>query len=315
MDIRQRENSAIMKKAAVLVVTYNRREILKENIEAIRNQTYETFDCIICDNASTDGTEAMVKQQMGQDFRIQYYNTGENLGGAGGFSYGLKQIANKDYEYCWMMDDDSVPERDALERLIEAAELLGKENFSFLASTVLWTDGTPCKMNQYSIETNVYDNLKATQNGLLPIERCSFVGCFVNLKYTRKFGLPIKEFFIYGDDTEYTLRLSKWQNAYMCSQSIITHKMEANVRIGVAEAPQERLSRYIHEYRNRIYIYRKHQKYSWLKIVIKYVKEVMKVIVRSKGEKKERVLIILKGFWKGIFFNPSIEYVGKGKET
>ena len=205
-----------MNKLAILVVTYNRKELLKENMAAIFNQTCQEFDYYICDNASTDGTESIVKEQMRQHANLYYYNTGKNLGGAGGFSYGLKMIAQKDYDFCWLMDDDSIPQSDALEALARAADTLGKESFSYLGSTVLWMDGTPCVMNQFVPGTNVYDNLRATQNGLIPIEYGSFVGCFVNLLYTRKVGLPIKEFFIYGDDTEYTLRLHKEKPAYMC---------------------------------------------------------------------------------------------------
>lgn len=309
MDFGEGASRAIMNEIAILVVTYNRKKLLQENIEAILKQTYGKFDYFICDNASIDGTRELVEACMENDGRIHYDHTGANLGGAGGFSYGLKKIVKKGYQYCWMMDDDAVPEPDALERLVRAAELLGKDDFSFLASTVLWTDGTPCKMNQYTIQTNVYDHLRATQNGLLPIERCSFVGCFVNLDCTRKVGLPIKEFFIYGDDTEYTLRLSQCKNAYMCSGSVIIHKMSVNVRIGVAEALAERIPRYEYEYRNKIYIYRNHNGFPWIKILLRYGKECAKVLIRSKDNKGKRIGVIIKGFFRGLFFHPPIESV------
>lgn len=41
---------------AVLVVTYNRVNLLKENIEALLNQTRNDLDIYIVDNASSDGT-------------------------------------------------------------------------------------------------------------------------------------------------------------------------------------------------------------------------------------------------------------------
>ena len=298
-----------MNKLAILVVTYNRKELLKENMAAIFNQTCQEFDYYICDNASTDGTESIVKEQMRQHANLYYYNTGKNLGGAGGFSYGLKMIAQKDYDFCWLMDDDSIPQSDALEALARAADTLGKESFSYLGSTVLWMDGTPCVMNQFVPGTNVYDNLRATQNGLIPIEYGSFVGCFVNLLYTRKVGLPIKEFFIYGDDTEYTLRLHKEKPAYMCSQSVIIHKMDSNTRIGVSEVPVERISRNQYSYRNRIYVFRNRRGYSWFKILYLYAKECAKVIIRAKDHKWKRLETIGKGFFAGLRFHPDIEMV------
>ena len=73
-----------MNKIVALVVTYNRKQLLKENIEALLNQNNNEFDILIVDNASTDGTEELVKSF--ENNRIIYENTGANLGGAGGFN-------------------------------------------------------------------------------------------------------------------------------------------------------------------------------------------------------------------------------------
>ena len=45
-----------MNSIAILVVTYNRKHMLLENINAILNQSYKEFDYYVIDNASTDGT-------------------------------------------------------------------------------------------------------------------------------------------------------------------------------------------------------------------------------------------------------------------
>ena len=96
---------------AILVVTYNRKNLLYENISAIRKQSYIKYDYYICDNASTDGTHQIVAHAINKDKRIKYYNTGANLGGAGGFAYGLKIILKEKYDFCWVMDDDAIPIR------------------------------------------------------------------------------------------------------------------------------------------------------------------------------------------------------------
>ena len=51
---------------------------------------------------------------------IIYFNTGKNLGGAGGFQYGLKVAHSLGYKFYWLMDDDTFPEPGALKALIEA---------------------------------------------------------------------------------------------------------------------------------------------------------------------------------------------------
>lgn len=46
-----------MNKIIALVVTYNRKNLLKENLEALLKQDYSEFDILVVDNASTDGTK------------------------------------------------------------------------------------------------------------------------------------------------------------------------------------------------------------------------------------------------------------------
>ncbi len=66
---------------AAIVVTYNRLELLRQCVEALRAQT-AACDILIVDNASTDGTANWLASQPDLHCR----NTGSNLGGAGGLS-------------------------------------------------------------------------------------------------------------------------------------------------------------------------------------------------------------------------------------
>ena len=77
-------------KSIVIIVTYNRKELLKESIEALINQTNKNFDLLIVDNASTDNTYNDIVSKYESD-KIKYINTQKNLGGAGGFNFGLKR--------------------------------------------------------------------------------------------------------------------------------------------------------------------------------------------------------------------------------
>lgn len=303
-----------MKKCAEIVVTYNRKKLLEENINALLKQSYKNHDIYIIDNASTDGTREMVEKFS--DKRIKYYNTGSNIGGAGGFSFGLKEALKKEYDYVWLMDDDAIPDKKALESLIEKAKVLN-DKFSYLASLVYWTDGKLFPMNvptnnpSYVIDYE-YDLIK--NNRLLPIGTTSFVGCFINTKYVRELGLPIKEFFIYGDDLEYTNRLMKKERAYLDLDSIIVHKAPSNKGADISTDTVDRLNRYYYQSRNSVYIARKNKrKYKRFKEILKRTKRIIK---NSKEHKFKRIWLLYKGSFAGLFFNPKIEYVnieGKNK--
>ena len=133
------------KKVAAVVVTYNRKELLKENIECLLAQIPEAPELLVIDNHSTDGTKEYIQEYIDSN-RILYYDTGSNLGGAGGFQFGLKTAVESGYEFVWLMDDDSMPTNTALEELVKAYDEIPGE-IGFLASKVVWTDGSICNMN------------------------------------------------------------------------------------------------------------------------------------------------------------------------
>ena len=305
-----------MKKCAEVIVTYNRKVLLEENINALLNQTYKNHDIYIIDNASTDGTKEVVEKYLNKNENIKYFNTGSNLGGAGGFTYGIKQVMTEktNYDYVWIMDDDSIPENQALASLVNKAEQLNDE-FSYLASLVYWTDGKIFPMNLPTLDNKDNTNLRldlTSKYKIVSILTSSFVGCFINAKYIKKIGLPIKEFFIYGDDVEYTYRLLRENNAYLDLDSVIIHKSPSNSGCDIATASDDRISRYYYQSRNLVYIARKY------KLKMKRFKEIIrktgKIILKSPSKKIKRLWCLYKGTIAGLFFNPPIEYIDDSKE-
>ncbi len=107
-----------MKKVIAVVVTYNRKELLKECIEALINQDYKNCEILIVDNASTDGTKEFIEKYI-KDSKIIYKNTGSNLGGAGGFNYGIRKACELGCDFVWVMDDDWIVKKDTLTKLLD----------------------------------------------------------------------------------------------------------------------------------------------------------------------------------------------------
>ena len=78
-----------MNKVAAVVVTYNRIELLKECLGALEKQNYPC-DILVVDNASTDETEKYISLIKSKYDNLYYKNTGANIGGAGGFNFGMR---------------------------------------------------------------------------------------------------------------------------------------------------------------------------------------------------------------------------------
>lgn len=303
-----KNNEKNQKKVGIIVVTYNRKELLKECLQALLKQSYKNYEILLIDNASTDGTHEYVEKLI-DGKKVQYFNTGDNLGGAGGFNYGMREALKHDYDYAWLMDDDSIAEDPkALEILVEKAVYL-KDDFSFLAGLVKWTDGNLCVMNLPTIDnTGWRDKFDCFEQDLVPIVSSSFVSFFANMAVVREVGLPVKEFFIYGDDLEYSLRLGKVKQAYLVPTSVMTHKMGSNLSANIATCAPERIDRCYYDHRNRAFVVRTHGgRKDRLSNHAKYFSLLGQIITKAKGKKFKRMRVLTKGYVAGWFFRPKIE--------
>lgn len=295
-----------MNRIVAIIVTFNRKELLKEAIDALCHQTVQKFDIMIVDNASTDGTKEYISDYLESE-RICYFNTGANIGGAGGFHFGMKKAFIKNYDYVWLMDDDTIVDHDCLENLLNAKDILC-DQFSFLSSYVYWMDGSPCVMNfQRAFE---YDWIKSQQQlkeGIIPIKTGTFVSAFINMRVAKKVGLPIKEFFIWSDDTEYTYRLSQEMPAYFVAKSQVLHKMKSNMSADIVSCDKNRIDRYSIAVRNRFYIAKKYGARSLLTFHSQFIKNFIRILKKADNYKAKRCLSLVKGYMKGLFFSPQIE--------
>ena len=287
-----------------VVVTYNRKKLLYENIENLLHQTkHEMLDVLIIDNASTDGTKEYISDFIDSK-AIMYINTGSNLGGAGGFQYGINYAAQNKYDYIWVMDDDCMPTETALEELLTAGKKL-KGDFGFLSSKVLWTDGQICKMNVQ--RRTVTRTVKDFSSDIVKVEMASFVSLFLPVKVIKDFGVPIKEFFIWTDDWEYTRRISRQKRCYLINPSVVIHKSASNIGANIAIDTVERLDRYKFIYRNDVVLYRREGIKGIAYLIARTIFHIIRVLVRAKDYRIKRILIILTGTLKGINFKPVIK--------
>ena len=294
-----------------VVVTYNRIEMLKKCISAIENQTY-SCDILIVNNASTDNTEEWIVSYSKSKDNIIYYNTGENIGGAGGFNYGMRKAVEAGYDYVWVMDDDCIPNTDALEKLMNADKILGgPENYGYLSSVVLWTDGTECKMNRQKIRKAYYENVHFLKDSIIQVEQSTFVSLLFSAQTIKKVGLPIKDFFIWGDDIEYTRRITvrNSMNSFMVGNSKVVHAMKENTGSSIATDVPERINRYRYAFRNEGYLYRQEGIKGIAYYIAKCGLNFCRIIFKAKDHKLKRCRVLIGSMIKGLFFNPDVEKV------
>ena len=309
-----------MNKVAAIIVTFNRKDKLLRCIDAVSMQTSDVQpDIILVDNNSSDGTGELIRQYKSEHKdkggKIFYHNLGYNSGGAGGFCFGLRKAAESGYDFMWIMDDDCIPASDALEQFLRFDSRF-KGDYGFLSGKALWKDGTPCVMNIQ--RQTVTRNISFPVSDPVPVEMASFASLFIPAGIVREAGLPMRKFFIWTDDWEYTRRISRRHICWMIPSSQVIHDTESNTGANLASAPDDRLDRFRYLYRNDVYLYRREgirgAAYEAARLCLHTAR--IAASKNSAAGKMKRIGIMLRGTFEGLSFFPEPEraMARKGEE-
>ena len=225
----------------------------------------------------------------------------------------MSKVYNVDIDY---IDEKQILLLDSLDKeLIKADEIL-QGNYGWLASTVLWKDGRECKMNRPKLKKSFYDYLEYMKYGIVQAEQATFVSVFFKSEIVEKVGLPIKDFFIWGDDIEYTRRISVRNGlpCFVAGKSQVIHAMCENNGSNIATDVPERIDRYKYAFRNEGYLYRQEGCKGIAYYFAKCVWTFLKILLYAPDKKLRRNIVLLSSVLKGLVFSPKVELV-LGKEV
>jgi glycosyltransferase involved in cell wall biosynthesis len=119
----------VSKREAVSIIlpTYNRAYCIERAVDSVSAQTFSNWELIICDDASTDDTESVVKSYCEQDSRIRYHRNPRNQGLPKNRNTGM--FLSKG-ELIYFIEDDVVIEPDCLEILVNTLTELKAKGIS-----------------------------------------------------------------------------------------------------------------------------------------------------------------------------------------
>jgi GT2 family glycosyltransferase len=195
---------------AVVVVTFNRADLLERMLDGLAAQTRLPDAVIVVDNASTDHTREVLGART--DLPLQAVHAPDNTGGAGGFHQGLAAAYEQGFDRIWLMDDDVLPAPDCLATLLahdgpclmavredRAGHLVEKSATRFDLRNPL-----AIRPKTASVET-VYGTREAMP-AEVPVEVVAFEGFLVHRRVIEAIGLPDPAYFIFYDDADFAIR-------------------------------------------------------------------------------------------------------------
>ena len=283
---------------AAVIVTYNRLDMLKKCLQAVLEQNDNDYNVLVVDNASTDNTAAYGKSI--QDPRLIYLNTGANLGGAGGFHFGMKEAFFMGARWVWIMDDDVIPDKNALKELHAAKNSISDKKKAYFASCVYGLDG--CAMNTPGVDPKSKNGYPFWYNhldkGMVRLNAATFVSLLINSDAILNCGLPCKDFFIWGDDTEYTKRLYRnYGAAYLVGKSKVVHARTNSKNLTIFnEDNAARIGMYYYMIRNTLIYTREYAGDVAFENKLKLYEQDKQTLKKSDDPyKREKINIINKG--------------------
>jgi rhamnopyranosyl-N-acetylglucosaminyl-diphospho-decaprenol beta-1,3/1,4-galactofuranosyltransferase len=200
---------------AVVVVTYNRADLLAHMLDGLAAQTRPADAIFVVDNASSDHTRAVLTEQVAAarpGLPLQVTHAEENLGGAGGFHLGVRMAHAAGHDRIWLMDDDVVPAPDCLAVLLAQDEacvmsvrqdtrgrLVEKAALRFdLRNPLAVRPKTAMVETEYGSRDRMPDRVE--------VENVAFEGFMLRREVVDAIGLPDPSYFIFYDDVDYAVR-------------------------------------------------------------------------------------------------------------
>ncbi|MFI5047197.1 MAG: glycosyltransferase [Acidimicrobiia bacterium] len=210
-----RSDDACDARVAAVVLTHNAPLSLERCVAALAAQTAPLTALLVTDNASDDPIDAAVD---GFDGAV-VQRLSENVGPAGGYAHALSEFLESGLEWAWVMDDDCVPDPDALEIQLGLAE-----PSRMVLPTVQWDEtGETVRSN-------------------------GWWGALIHRSVIERVGVPNPDLFWWTEDTEYL----QWRIPEAGVQVVWTDRPVIRVSRGRVDETKPAW-KYYYEARNQVY--------------------------------------------------------------
>jgi dTDP-4-dehydrorhamnose reductase len=292
-----------------VVVTYNRKLMLERCLAALAAQTMPVKHIVIIDNGSSDGTATMLSRR--RETNLLVTSLPSNTGAAGGFSTGVKRAYETGADGIWVMDDDVFPDPDALEELLRAQASLVERGaaFAFLVSVARSNGGQLTEVPDIDRRPNGIGFPgwpELIEDALIPVRGATFASILLPRETLRHHGLPIASMFIFGEDREFTVRVTQDRPGFLVGRSKVVHarKIEGVLDIWT-ETDRTRLGYQWYLHRNTtstMMRYERKRKFAYH--LLQQADTALRLAMRGR---LRRCWVVVSATFAGLRFRPAIE--------
>lgn len=213
-----------MTDVSIVIVNYNTKQILKDCVKSILNNSFDfNYEIIIVDNASTDGSQKLIKDQFPQ---IIFVESNINLGFGLANNLGVEKAKG---EYLFFLNSDTILTENSVKKLHN----FYVENFETLRLGVIGAIMVDKNLNSNGFgsvfptcKTEIISTLKSLplikkimprtldinysfKNDFFEVDYVLGADMFMSKKIFNDFGGFSKDFFMYYEESDLQKRMSK----------------------------------------------------------------------------------------------------------
>lgn len=286
-------------KVSIIILNWNGWRDTVEAVESCLKLSYGNFSVLLVDNASSDGSEAILRERFPNVVLIQ---TGANLGYAGGNNVGIRRALADGAEYVWLLNNDTTVDPAALGEMMQVAAdptvgMVGPkillysrpDHLNCVGSTINLMTGQPRLIGLGEKDDGRFDEL-------CDMDTLSGCSLLVGKNVLEKVGFMDESFFLYYEETDWILRTKRagYRMVYV-PKARIWHKVSASV--GGHQSP---LMLYYMTRNNPLLMKRNVGRFAFARYLAIYLcllipKKLFNVLFLNRERRSDKVSAILKG--------------------
>jgi len=195
----------------IIVVNWNGFEVTKDCLDSLSRLDYSNYEIIIVDNGSSDDSCKLLRLKYPN---IQILENKNNLGFAAACNAGLRYAADRQAEYCFLLNNDATVTPTILTEFVLTAErypeagIFGAKIYYQHDPLRIWRVRPVWQEKKFSFDNVGTDEIddKGLFDQTAEIDYANGCALFMRMEVVKRIGLMDEKFFMYYEEIDWCFR-------------------------------------------------------------------------------------------------------------